>query len=96
MKKITFKFKDTEGLTEPRKLKHTCTFEVDEYLRWDKIVSEFQVFLEKLRFDYLSKDNIDLVNMIYQKFDDQDDTILNGDSVSDCQKECQNCQCNKK
>ena len=93
MKKVTFKFKDTEGLTEPRKLKHTCEFEVDEYLRWYKIVDEFQVFLVKLGFNHLSKDKIDLVNMIYQKIDEQENALF--DTTTVCAN-CQNCHCDKK
>lgn len=90
MKKVTFKFKDSEGLTEPRKLKHTCEFEVDEYLRWDRIVDEFQVFLVKLGFDHLSKDKIDLVNLIYRKIDEQENALF------DTTTECANCHCDKK
>lgn len=93
MKKITFKFKDTEGLTEPRKLKHICTFEVDEYFRWYKIVDDFQVFLEKLGFDFLSKNKIDLTTLIYKKIDEQDSALF--DNTTECAN-CQNCHCDKK
>ena len=67
----TFKFKfrdDNEKQTEPSKLKHVFRYEDDECLGMDKIVCEFQVFLEKLGFDYLARDKVDFVKLINDEY----------------------------
>ena len=92
-KTIKFKFRDDEKQTEPSKLKHVCQFEIEDYLRWDKIVCEFQVFLEKLGFDYLSKDKIDMVKLINDEFDRQDNEFFK--SLKNDEESCpvKNCCC---
>lgn len=76
MKTIKFKYKDDERQTYPSKLKHSCEFEIEDYLHWNKIVTEFQVFLEKLGFDHLSPKKLNLVEIINDELDRQDNDIF--------------------
>lgn len=67
-KTIKFKFRDDEKQNKPYKLKHVFQYQDDDCLGMDKIVCEFQGFLENLGFDYLARDQIDMVKLIDDEY----------------------------